>query len=145
MALMACSTPALPFIKGWAHNVTPERPESPSCAADGPAVIVLPTLDISFFETVAPLHLNQDQIAGAGGEPMHRAHRDEQGDARPGRDGFPLQFKPTVAGHHHPVLTAVAMTLEADALVGQHQQPFHPVGLTIGKGLEPSPGALASP
>jgi hypothetical protein len=40
------------------------------------------------------------------------------------------------------VLAAVLVTLQADALSGSHQQPFHLVALAAAEAFEPAPGPL---
>jgi hypothetical protein len=40
------------------------------------------------------------------------------------------------------VLTAVLVPLQADAVSGSYEQPFHQVGLAGAQAFEPAPGSL---
>jgi len=48
-----------------------------------------------------------------------------------------------LAGHHHPMLQSMAVSLQADALAGANAQPLHQITIPRCQGLEPPPGALA--
>ena len=65
-----------------------------------------------------------------------------QAGARASRDQFALALQLPLASHHHPVLAAVMVPLEADALAGMDAQPLHQVAITCGQDFKPAPGSL---
>ena len=67
---------------------------------------------------------------------------DEQGGAGDRGETIAIALHHTGAGHHHPVLAAVVVALQADALIRLDQDPLDEIAGARRQGFEPSPGTL---
>src|SRR5688572_29343197 len=95
-------------------------------ARSGAAELVFDADDIVLAEIGAGLHFDQLQHDLSGvAEPMHAAER--QVDRLVLREHYRLAIARHLgrAAHHYPVLGAMMVTLQAEALAGFHEKPLH--------------------
>ena len=81
-------------------------------------VVVGQSLNVSFAERRAQLNFNQNQITGTGADAMHSPAGHRQAGARARRHHLAIAFELPLASYHQPVLVAVIVALQADALAG---------------------------
>jgi hypothetical protein len=81
-------------------------------------VVVGKSLNVSFAERGAKLNFNENQITGIGTDAMHGPAGHLQAGARARRYHLAVAFELPLASYHQPVLVAVIVALQADALAG---------------------------
>jgi hypothetical protein len=79
-------------------------------------VVVGKSLNVSFAERRTQLNFNQNQITGTGADAMHSSARHRQAGARARCYHLAIAFELPLASYHQPVLIAVIVALQADAL-----------------------------
>jgi len=115
-------------------------PHRSTLLATDAAVVVGQPLDVVFAQVSASLHLNDLQGNRSGGGPVHRPSGNEQGAARPGDEGLPPHFKLTATTNHDPMLTAVKVSLPADAQACLNPESLDEIVITFAEILVPAPG-----
>jgi len=76
---------------------------------------------------LAPLYLHDQESFWAGAGAVEGSDRNEEGCSWLGLESLIAALQNPLAVHHHPVLAAVMMPLQADAAAGGNPQALHGV------------------
>ena len=83
-----------------------------------PAVIICNSLDVVLPQLLAPLHLHDQESFRAGAGAVEGSDRNEEGCSWLSLESLIAALQNPLTVHHHPVLAAVMMPLQADAAAG---------------------------
>ena len=108
------------------------------------AVIVLQALNIVLAQDAATLHLQDFQTLRSGAGPMDAGDGHRQQLAQLHREAVWTKLHDPLAGQHQPLLTALLVPLQTEALVWLQVQSLDLITLANGQHFVPAPGAQAT-
>jgi hypothetical protein len=132
MDLPRCTVSIKKFKKNLTHRLTPSclrgyLPVRSSRFAT--AVVILKALIIVFPQDAAPLDLQDLQTLRTGAGPMDASDGHRQQLAQLHREAVFAELHDPLAGQHQPLLAAMVVPLQTEALVGLQVQSLDLVAL----------------
>ena len=108
------------------------------------AVIVLQSLNIVLPQDAAPLDFQDFQTLRSGAGPMDAGDGHRQQLAQLHREAVWTKLHDPLAGQHQPLLTALLVPLQTEALVWLQVQSLDLITLADGQHFVPAPGTQAA-